>query len=85
MTPKSLLRHKDAASTDRRTGQWQPSRPFIGEIDKVEAKKVTRMVTCAGRVYFDLLAARRANKIDNVALVRVEQLYPFDDRGWRKR
>jgi 2-oxoglutarate dehydrogenase E1 component len=79
MTPKSLLRHKDATSSldDLATGTFQT---IIGEIDKVEAKKVTRMVTCAGKVYFDLLAARREAKIDNVVLVRVEQLYPFDDR-----
>ncbi|MCX7148207.1 MAG: 2-oxoglutarate dehydrogenase E1 component [Rhodocyclales bacterium] len=79
MTPKSLLRHKDAASSidDLANGTFQT---IIGEIDKVDAKKVTRMVTCAGKVYFELLAARREAKIDNVVLVRVEQLYPFDDR-----
>ncbi|MDO8789598.1 MAG: 2-oxoglutarate dehydrogenase E1 component [Sulfuritalea sp.] len=79
MTPKSLLRHKDASSSldDLANGTFQT---IIGEIDKVEAKKVTRMVTCAGKVYFELLAARREAKIDNVVLVRVEQLYPFDDR-----
>jgi 2-oxoglutarate dehydrogenase E1 component len=79
MTPKSLLRHKDATSSidDLASGTFQT---IIGEIDKVDAKKVTRMVTCAGKVYFDLLAARREKKIDNVVLVRVEQLYPFDDR-----
>jgi 2-oxoglutarate dehydrogenase E1 component len=79
MTPKSLLRHKDATSSidDLASGTFQT---IIGEIDKVDAKKITRMVTCAGKVYFDLLAARREKKIDNVVLVRVEQLYPFDDR-----
>ncbi|MCX7162911.1 MAG: 2-oxoglutarate dehydrogenase E1 component [Rhodocyclales bacterium] len=79
MTPKSLLRHKDASSSidELAKGTFQT---IIGEIDKVEAKKVTRMVTCAGKVYFDLLAARRAKQVDNVVLVRVEQLYPFDDR-----
>ena len=79
MTPKSLLRHKDATSSleELANGTFQT---IIGEIDKVDAKKVTRMVTCAGKVYFDLLAARREKKIDNVVLVRVEQLYPFDDR-----
>jgi len=79
MTPKSLLRHKDATSSmdDLANGTFQT---IIGEIDKVEAKKVTRMVTCAGKIYFDLLAERRAKKIEHIALVRVEQLYPFDDR-----
>jgi 2-oxoglutarate dehydrogenase E1 component len=79
MTPKSLLRHKDAASSldELANGTFQT---IIGEVDKVDAKKVTRMVTCAGKVYFELMAARREKKIDNIVLVRVEQLYPFDDR-----
>jgi len=76
MTPKSLLRHKDAACSleDLATGQFQP---IIGEIDKIDAKKVTRVVLCSGKVYYDLLAARREKKIANIAIVRVEQLYPF--------
>ena len=79
MTPKSLLRHKDATSSldELANGTFQT---IIGETDELDAKKVTRMVACAGKVYFDLLAARREKKIGNVALVRVEQLYPFDDR-----
>jgi 2-oxoglutarate dehydrogenase E1 component len=79
MTPKSLLRHKDATSSleELANGTFQT---IIGEIDKLDPKKITRMVTCAGKVYFDLLAARREKKVDNVVLVRVEQLYPFDDR-----
>jgi 2-oxoglutarate dehydrogenase E1 component len=79
MTPKSLLRHKDATSSleELANGTFQT---IIGETDKVDPKKITRMVTCAGKVYFDLLAARREKKIDNVVLIRVEQLYPFDDR-----
>ena len=79
MTPKSLLRHKDAASTldDLAGGTFQT---IIGEVDPLDAKKVTRIVTCTGKVYFDLMAARREGKVDNVAVIRVEQLYPFDDR-----
>ncbi len=76
MTPKSLLRHKDAACSleDLANGQFQP---VIGEIDKVDAKKVTRVVLCSGKVYYDLLAARREKKIADIAIVRIEQLYPF--------
>jgi 2-oxoglutarate dehydrogenase E1 component len=79
MTPKSLLRHKDAASSfhDLAKGTFQT---IIGEIDPIDAKKVTRVVACAGKIYFDLLAARRERKLENVAILRVEQLYPFDDR-----
>jgi 2-oxoglutarate dehydrogenase E1 component len=79
MTPKSLLRHKDASSTldELAEGTFHT---IIGEIEAIDPKKVKRVVTCAGKVYFDLLAARRDKKIDDVALIRVEQLYPFDDR-----
>jgi 2-oxoglutarate dehydrogenase E1 component len=82
MTPKSLLRHKDATSSleELAKGTFQT---VIGERnvgDGIDAKKVTRVVACAGKVYFDLLAARRERKIDNVALFRIEQLYPLDDR-----
>ncbi len=79
MTPKSLLRHKDATSSldDLAKGTFQT---VIGEIDDLDPKKVSRVVACAGKVYFDLLAARRERKAENVALLRVEQLYPFDDR-----
>ena len=79
MTPKSLLRHKDAtcALDDLAKGTFQT---VIGEVDKLEAKKVTRVVACTGKIYYELVAARREHKIDNVALLRVEQLYPFDDR-----
>jgi len=76
MSPKSLLRHKDACSSldELANGQFQP---VIGEVDKVDAKKVTRVIFCAGKVYYDLVAARRERKIANIAIARVEQLYPF--------
>ena len=79
MTPKSLLRHKDATSSldELASGTFQT---IIGEVDELDPKKVTRMVACAGKIYFDLLAARRERKVGNTALIRVEQLYPFDDR-----
>jgi len=76
MSPKSLLRHKDACSplSDLAGGSFQT---VIGEIDKIDAKKVTRVVLCSGKVYYDLLAARRERQIANIAIVRLEQLYPF--------
>jgi 2-oxoglutarate dehydrogenase E1 component len=64
----------------RRSRTWPraPSRPVIGEIDEIDPKKVKRScVACAGKVYYDVLAARRERKLDNVALLRIEQLYPF--------
>jgi hypothetical protein len=49
----------------------------IGEVDELDAKKVKRVVLCSGKVYYDLLAARREKKITDIAIVRIEQLYPF--------
>jgi 2-oxoglutarate dehydrogenase E1 component len=49
----------------------------IGEVDPIDAKKVKRVVLCCGKVYYDLLNARREKKINDIAIVRLEQLYPF--------
>jgi len=79
MTPKSLLRHRLAVSTleDLATGSFQP---VIDEIDEIDAAKVKRVVFCSGKVYYDLLERRREQSIDDVAIVRLEQLYPFPYR-----
>ncbi|GGE69282.1 2-oxoglutarate dehydrogenase E1 component [Shewanella carassii] len=76
MSPKSLLRHPLAVSSldELANGQFQN---VIGEIDTLDATKVDRVVFCSGKVYYELLERRRKENIDNVALVRVEQLYPF--------
>ncbi|MGH8188397.1 MAG: 2-oxoglutarate dehydrogenase E1 component, partial [Steroidobacteraceae bacterium] len=76
MTPKSLLRHKLSVSPleDLTRGGFQR---LIDEVDDVQPQKVTRVVFCSGKVYFDLLEARRTHGLHNVAIVRIEQLYPF--------
>jgi 2-oxoglutarate dehydrogenase E1 component len=76
MTPKSLLRHKLSVSAieDLSHGSF---RNVIDEIDDLTARDVQRVVFCSGKVYFDLLEERRSNEVRNVAIVRVEQLYPF--------
>jgi len=76
MSPKSLLRHKLAISSleDLTTGQFQP---VIGEQDDINPKKVTRLILCTGKVYYDLLEARREDNLKHVAIVRLEQIYPF--------
>ncbi|MFZ5509311.1 MAG: 2-oxoglutarate dehydrogenase E1 component [Pseudomonadota bacterium] len=81
MTPKSLLRHKDAVSTldELANGSF---RTVIGEVDELDAKKVNRVVVCSGKVYYELLAARRERKLNNVAIVRIEQLYPFPSAAY---
>jgi 2-oxoglutarate dehydrogenase E1 component len=81
MTPKSLLRHKLAVSP---LDEFTPGSQFhtvLPEIDAIAADdRVRRVVLCSGKVYYDLLAERRARGIDDVAIVRVEQLYPFPVR-----
>lgn len=81
MTPKSLLRHKDAISTldELASGTFQT---VIGEVDKLDAKKVKRVVLCSGKVYYELLAERRAKEIKDTAIVRIEQLYPFPNEAF---
>ncbi len=76
MTPKSLLRHELSVSSleDLSAGGFAR---VIGEVDDVPAQQVQRIVFCSGKVYFDLLKARRKEALRDVALVRIEQLYPF--------
>jgi 2-oxoglutarate dehydrogenase E1 component len=75
-TPKSLLRHPDAASSLDELTQGS-YRPVIGEQD---ATPITRLVACAGRVYYDLAARKRERALNHVGLIRIEQFYPFPDR-----
>jgi 2-oxoglutarate dehydrogenase E1 component len=76
MTPKSLLRHPLSVSSlnDLASARFYN---VIDEIDDIKPQSVTRVVLCSGKVYFDLLKARRERKLENIAIVRVEQLYPF--------
>ena len=76
MSPKSLLRHKLAAShlDELTTGTF---RPIIPEIDDLDPKKVKRIVMCSGKIYYDLLEKRREDQRKDVAIIRMEQLYPF--------
>ena len=79
MSPKSLLRHKLAVSPlrDLTDSGFQP---VLGELDAIEPAGVRRVLFCSGKVYYDLLVARRERDIDDIAIIRVEQLYPFPDR-----
>ncbi len=76
MTPKSLLRHKLSVSamSDLSGGRFQR---VIDEVDAIDPGKVRRIVFCSGKVYFDLLERRRAEQDGSIALVRIEELYPF--------
>jgi 2-oxoglutarate dehydrogenase E1 component len=76
MTPKSLLRHALSVS---RLEELASSgfQTVIDEVDDLKPASVSRIVFCSGKVYFDLLKSRRELKADSVAIVRIEQLYPF--------
>ncbi|QHJ09876.1 2-oxoglutarate dehydrogenase E1 component [Paraglaciecola mesophila] len=76
MSPKSLLRHPLAVSSleELSSGVFKN---VIDEIDEIDAAKVKRVVMCSGKVYYDLLDQRRKSEQDDIAIIRIEQLYPF--------
>ena len=82
MSPKWILRHKLATSSleDLANGSFQT----VLEDTHVDPAKVRRLILCTGKVYYHLHEERLAREIDNVAIVRIEQLYPFDDIGLAK-
>ena len=78
MSPKSLLRHKLCVSNLADFAPGTSFKPVIGEIDKIaKPADVKRVIFTSGKVYYDLLEARREAKQDDLAIVRVEQYYPF--------
>ena len=83
MSPKSLLRHKEAVSSleELAEGQFQC---VIDEVDELDKKKVTRVVMCSGKVYYELRELRRQHELDHIAIVRLEQLYPFPYQEMRE-
>ncbi len=82
MTPKSLLRHRLAVNTleDLVEGEFLP---VIPECDALEPGKVTRIIICSGKVYYDLLEKRRKESIEHIAIIRIERLYPFPESQMR--
>ena len=82
LTPKSLLRNKDAGSplTDLAKGGFHT---VIGEVDdKIDPKKVKRIIACSGKIYYDLVNARKERAQTDVAIIRIEQLYPFPHKSF---
>jgi 2-oxoglutarate dehydrogenase E1 component len=81
MTPKSLLRNKDATSplSEFTKGGFQT---VIPENKDLKADKVKRVVVCSGKVYYDLAKKREEKGADDVAIIRVEQLYPFPHKAF---
>ena len=90
MTPKSLLRHKRAVSTLKELGPdssfhrllWDDAELLPDQkIRLVDDKKIRRVVMCTGKVYYDLYEKREEHGIDDVYILRIEQLYPFPARA----
>jgi len=78
MSPKSLLRHKEAISTieDLAHGRFHN---VLDETDDLDKSKVKRIIFCSGKVFYDLRAARRERGLEHIAILRLEQLYPFPE------
>ncbi len=76
MSPKSLLRHKQSIShlEDLTRGEFQP---VIPETESIDAELVKQIVLCSGKVYFDILTERDARQLNDIAVIRMEQLHPF--------
>jgi 2-oxoglutarate dehydrogenase E1 component len=80
--PKSLLRHKLAVSPLADFSEGTRFQYVIPEIDDIAPpEQVRRVAICSGKVYYDLLAERRAKDIKDVALIRLEQIYPFPENS----
>ena len=84
-TPKTLLRHKLAISTlEDLAERYVPA--VMAEIDPIETReRVARVVLCSGKVYYDLLERRRDDHVEDMAIVRLEQLYPFPEEELARR
>ncbi|MCW8929654.1 MAG: 2-oxoglutarate dehydrogenase E1 component [Gammaproteobacteria bacterium] len=87
MSPKSLLRHKSAVSTleEISSGTFKT---VIDDVDTLSSpkasKSITRIVLCSGKVYYDLLESKTLNDLNHIALIRLEQLYPFPQQELQK-
>ncbi len=84
MTPKSLLRHKMAVSSLDMFAEGSSFHCVIDEVEPdklVSANKINRVILCSGQVYYDLLQERRNRDIKDIAILRVEQLYPFPEKA----
>jgi 2-oxoglutarate dehydrogenase E1 component len=83
MSPKSLLRHKETTSTleDLAEGSFKV---VLDEIDELDSQQVRKVIVCSGKVFYDLLQTRRERAIKDIAIIRLEQLYPFPHDEYRE-
>jgi len=80
MTPKSLLRNRDAASSLEELSRGE-FKTVIGDSSIQDSVKTKRLIACSGKVYYDLVNARAERNLESVAIIRVEQLYPFPHKA----
>ena len=85
MTPKSLLRHKGATSSLEEIASGTGFQNVIAEVDPLEPDKVECLIVCSGKLYYELLQARRDREIENIAIIRIEQLYPFPAEEFKEQ
>jgi len=78
MSPKSMLRNPLCVSTLDEFASPAGFRDWIDEVDGIDKQKVRRILICSGKIYYDLLNERRKQKINDVAIIRLEQIYPFN-------
>jgi 2-oxoglutarate dehydrogenase E1 component len=83
MSPKSLLRHKLAVNSPEDLTQCR-FETVMSEVDDIKVRAVDRIVFCSGKVFYDLLETRRERQLKNVAIVRIEQLYPFPQERYEE-
>lgn len=84
MSPKSLLRHNLATSNFTEFTNLN-FKKIINETDKLEFEKIKRIILCSGKIYYDILENRRKNQKNNIAIIRIEQLYPFPYKDLQKQ
>ena len=81
MSPKSLLRHKLAVSDMQELAEGR-FRNVIDDVDQTDVSKVKRLIICSGKIYYDLLEKKREDELEHVAIMRLEQLYPFPHKDF---
>ena len=77
MSPKSLLRNPLAASPLHKFTEGKFRDVYEEQYDNINPKKVDRVIMCSGKIFYELSTRRQDDQIDNVAILRLEQLYPF--------
>ncbi|MCP5243000.1 MAG: 2-oxoglutarate dehydrogenase E1 component [Burkholderiales bacterium] len=83
MSPKSMLRHKESVSSleELADGRFYP---VIPETEALVPKQIKRLIVCSGKIYYELRAYRQAQEITNMAIIRLEQLYPFPHEEFKQ-